>query len=230
MAAEELMEASKPYVIVVGIDYSPAGDLALNRAFELATEKANAEVHIVHVLQSLTALTPMEGTVGTLAPDAATLSAASEQLRRHADQRLQQYRDRVSAQGKAGNLFQRAVSHLRLDAAAHEIAQLASDLEADLVIVGTHGRRGAARLLLGSVAESVVRLAPCPVLVERHKTVDENVPRIEPPCPRCVDARRASGGKELWCSQHRERHAPAHTYHYNDRSSVETNFPLTIPE
>jgi len=225
------MQATKPYVIVVGIDYSPAGDLALDRAFERATEKQNAEVHIVHVLQSLSALTPMEGTVGTLAPDATALNAASEQLRRYSDQRLQTYREHAEAQGKTGNLFLRAVSHLRLEAAAHEISQLASDLEADLVIVGTHGRRGAARLLLGSTAESVVRLAPCPVLVERPKTPhEESVPRIEPPCPRCVEARRASGGTELWCEQHRERHGRRHTYHQVDRNGAETNFPLTVPE
>ena len=222
------METAKPYLIVVGIDYSPAGDLTLDRAFELATEKRTAEVHIVHVLQSLTAITPLEGTVGAIAPDAAALNAASEQLRRHADLRLQRFRE--SSNGRAGMLFLRAVSHLRLDAAAHEIAQLAADLEADLVVVGTHGRRGAARLLLGSVAESVVRLAPCPVLVERHKTTEENVPRIEPACPRCVEARRASGGTELWCAQHRERHGRRHTYHHVDRNSVDTNFPLTIPE
>jgi nucleotide-binding universal stress UspA family protein len=224
------MQAAKPYIIVVGIDYSPTGDLALNRAFELATEKQNAEVHIVHVLQSLTALTPLEGTVGAITPDASMLNTASEQLRRHADQRLQQFRERAAGEGKSGTLFQRAISHLRLDAAAHEIAQLASDLEADLVIVGTHGRRGAARLFLGSVAESVVRLAPCPVLVERPKTIAEDGPKIEPPCPRCVEARRASGGAELWCEQHRERHGPRHTYHHVHRNTADTNFPLTIPE
>jgi nucleotide-binding universal stress UspA family protein len=224
------METAKPYLIVVGIDYSPAGDRALDRAFELATEKRNAEVHIVHVLQSLTAITPLEGTVGAIAPDAAVLNAASEQLRAYADQRLRRFRERAAGAGASGTLFLRAVSHLRLDAAAHEIAQLAADLEADLVVVGTHGRRGAARLLLGSVAESVVRLAPCPVLVEREKTTEENVPRIEPACPLCVEARRTSGGSELWCAQHRERHGRRHTYHHVDRNSADTNFPLTIRE
>lgn len=225
------MDSNKPYVIVVGIDYSPAGDAALDRAFELAAEKQTAEVHIVHVLQSLTALTPMEGTIGTSTPDAAMLNTASEQLRRHADQRLQVFRERAAAQGRKGNLFQRAISHLRLDAAAHEIAQLASDVEADLVVVGTHGRRGAARLFLGSVAESVVRLAPCAVLVERDRTAAEReVPKIEPPCPVCVEARRASGGRELWCEQHRERHGRRHTYHHFDRTTVETNLPLTFRE
>jgi hypothetical protein len=120
---------------------------------------------------------------------------------------------------------------LRLESPAHEIAQLASDLEADLVVVGTHGRRGASRLLLGSVAEGVVRLAPCAVLVVRPKAPpDVEAPKIEPPCPRCLEARRASGGKELWCEQHQQRHGRRHTYHSVDRVGAETNFPLVFRE
>jgi nucleotide-binding universal stress UspA family protein len=45
-----------------------------------------------------------------------------------------------------------------------EINALAKEMNADLVVMGTHGRRGVARALLGSVAEKVVRTAPCPVL------------------------------------------------------------------
>ena len=61
-----------------------------------------------------------------------------------------------------------------LDTPAFEIAQLATDLEADLVIVGTHGRRALSRLVLGSVAEVAVRLAPCPVLVMRPKAIERS--------------------------------------------------------
>ena len=50
---------------------------------------------------------------------------------------------------------------------ADTIAQLAHDWKADLLVVGTHGRRGVTRLLLGSVAERVVRVAPCPLLLVR---------------------------------------------------------------
>lgn len=45
-----------------------------------------------------------------------------------------------------------------------EIARAASDLHADLIVIGTHGRTGLGRLLMGSVAEQVMRKAPCPVL------------------------------------------------------------------
>lgn len=222
------MQNPNPYVIVVGVDYSATSDLALQRAFELATEKQNAEVHIVYVLQTLGALAPLDLGITSSGPDPVTLAEAAEQLRRYADKRLQEYKQHATATGD--KLFDRAVSHLRLDAPAHEIAQLATDLEADLVVVGTHGRRGASRMLLGSVAENVVRLAPCPVFVVRPKAVDESVPKIEPACPRCIETRRATAGQELWCEMHRERHGRRHTYHSFDRLGAETNFPLLIPE
>jgi nucleotide-binding universal stress UspA family protein len=53
-----------------------------------------------------------------------------------------------------------------------EIASVAKDLQADLIVMGTHGLRGLPRALLGSVAEKVVRTAPCPVLTV-HLSADE---------------------------------------------------------
>jgi hypothetical protein len=49
-----------------------------------------------------------------------------------------------------------------------EIVETAKARQVDLIVMGTHGRRGAAHLLMGSVAERVVRIAPCPVLTLRH--------------------------------------------------------------
>jgi hypothetical protein len=106
-----------------------------------------------------------------------------------------------------------------VDVPAAAIAQLAADLEADLVLVGTHGRRGFSRVLLGSVAEGVVRLAPCPVMVMRPREVAEPaLPTLAPPCARCIETRKKTAGKELWCEQHSEHHGRRHTYHYVDRN------------
>jgi nucleotide-binding universal stress UspA family protein len=56
---------------------------------------------------------------------------------------------------------------------AETIAQAASDWKADLLVVGTHGRRGVSRWLLGSVAERIVRVAPCPLLLIRGDSTDQ---------------------------------------------------------
>ncbi|MET0795269.1 MAG: universal stress protein, partial [Polyangiaceae bacterium] len=120
-------------------------------------------------------------------------------------------------------------SHVSLDTAAHGIVQLASDLGADLIVIGTHNRKGVERFLLGSVAEATVRHAHCPVLViPAPPQAPPSEVTIAPPCPECVRARIASGGSDLWCAQHRERHGRRHTYHQSDRSSNDSTFPLVF--
>jgi nucleotide-binding universal stress UspA family protein len=63
--------------------------------------------------------------------------------------------------------------HLDAGDAAEKIVEHAGRLDADLIVLGTHGRTGLKRLLIGSVAEKVVRLASCPVLVVREKKRDD---------------------------------------------------------
>lgn len=67
----------------------------------------------------------------------------------------------------------RSERHLVEGDAATEILRLAQEMHADLIVMGTHGRTGLARMLMGSVAEQVVRKAPCPVLTVTvpHKQV-----------------------------------------------------------
>jgi nucleotide-binding universal stress UspA family protein len=224
---EEFMSnPEKPYVIVVGVDYSPASDLALEQAFELAAARVNAEVHIVNVvrLYGNQALVDAAAAPGF---SAVSLADANAQLIGYVERRQQAYRASQAQNGVAR--LRRVISHLRLEAPAEEIAQTAADLEADLVVVGTHGRRGISRLLLGSVAEAVVRLAPCPVFVVRPKSLpaEAEVPKIEPPCARCLETRAQTGGKEFWCEQHRGHHGQRHTYHQADRVGAETEMPLT---
>ena len=215
----------RPYVIVVGIDYSPTSDEALLRAFELASLQPSAEVHIVNVVRTYGTNVYLEwgGALTTL-----TIEEASDRLREFVEGKLEEFRTRQAERNQ--RCFARAVTHVRLDAPAEEMAQLASDLEADLLVVGTHGRRGLRRMLLGSVAEAVVRLAPTTVLVVRPKADQGDVPQIEPPCERCLEVRRQSEGRELWCEQHREHRGRRHTYHYEDRNSAaRENSPLIVP-
>jgi hypothetical protein len=106
----------------------------------------------------------------------------------------------------------RVITHVAAGKATVEIVQLATDLHADVIMLGTHGRTGIQRLVVGSIAESVVRTAPCPVLVLREKDFTAGVPEIEPPCPQCVQARRESKGETLWCETHVHRLGRRHTY------------------
>lgn len=216
----------KPYVIVVGIDYSPTSDLALEQAFELSLTHVTAHLHVVHVLRLFGAQPVPDASAEPSEVPSVSLADATTELGRYVDRHWQAFLSREERRAPAGS--GRIITHVRLDAPAEELAQFAADLEADLLVIGTHGRRGVARLLLGSVAESVVRLAPCPVFVVRPKSIPEEGPRIEPPCPRCLETRRATAGAEYWCEQHRERHGQRHTYAQGDRVGAETEMPLVF--
>jgi nucleotide-binding universal stress UspA family protein len=63
---------------------------------------------------------------------------------------------------------------------AEEIVRLARETQSDLIVMGTHGRTGLRRLLLGSVAEQVIRQAPCPVIVVKTPVAPEEHSRAEP--------------------------------------------------
>jgi nucleotide-binding universal stress UspA family protein len=215
-----MSNSEKPYVIVVGTDYSSTSDLAFQHALELAVARPRADVHVVNVVRLYGTQALVDGPAEPTGFASVTLADAMALVQRYIEQRRQAF------EGSLESVRIRA--HLRLEAPAQEIAQIAADLEADLVVVGTHGRRGIARLLLGSVAEAVVRIAPCPVFVVRPKELPEQLPRIEPPCPQCVETRRATSGAEYWCEQHRERHGQRHTYSQRDRVGAETEMPLTF--
>jgi nucleotide-binding universal stress UspA family protein len=216
-----LAAEAKAYVIVVGVDFSEASELAVERAFELAAERPQAEVHLVNVVQTYGPQVAYEMPMDASALTVLTVAEARSRFKTYADKALARFTEQ-----NPDRPFARAFTHVRFDSIADEIAQLAADLEADLVVVGTHGRRGLSRMLLGSSAEATVRLAPCPVLVVRPKALPDAPPQIEPPCPRCVEVRKSSGGAELWCETHRERHGQRHTYHQRDRVSSDMEMPL----
>jgi nucleotide-binding universal stress UspA family protein len=220
------MVADKPYVIVVAVDYSEQGTLALEHALELGLEKPAVAVHVVNVMPVFESGFVPDATAATWTGTLPSVPEAAAHLKQYVERHLADFRKRHA--GKSLGFLDSVCAHQRLEVASEEIAQLASDLDADLVVVGTHGRRGVPRLLLGSVAEATVRLSPCPVLVVRSKVLPAAMPAIEPPCPRCVEARKATAGKEMWCEQHRERHGQRHTYHQGDRVGRETNMPLFV--
>jgi nucleotide-binding universal stress UspA family protein len=219
-----MLRMEQRYIAVVGIDFSDMSNRALDQALEVASLNAG-EVHVVYVQEE----NALDAVLPSAFPDATSSGRTLEQVRQRASERV------AVVMAKRQQLaVSRVVAHLRRGAPAREIAQLAADVDADLVVVGSHGPHGVERLVLGSVAEHVSRLARCPVWIVRPKAHvgGEAVPEIEPPCPDCVARRDATQGKEFWCARHAEHHPHAHRYAYvaNGIYSAETTAYETTPE
>jgi nucleotide-binding universal stress UspA family protein len=131
--------------VVVPFDFSEHSETALQRARSLV-EKPE-QLHVLHVLPFLIPTEP--GVVWATIDDAQRIQHALENLR-EAVQKL-----------NIGNVE----LEVRLGDPGQIACDRAEELGAELIVVGSHGRTGLTRMLLGSVAERVVRLAHCQVLV-----------------------------------------------------------------
>jgi nucleotide-binding universal stress UspA family protein len=212
--------SSRPYVVVTGSDFSEHAGRALVVAYEQALRHAPAELHVVHatLAASMVDSSGARHTCELGASSAQSLTEQQAELVRHLDSQLRT----LPGFGAPGVSI---VAHVLVEAPMFAITHLASAIGADMIVVGSHGRHGIARWLLGSVAEAVVRLADCPVLVVPPRA--HQLPAIEPPCPHCVAMRQAPGG-EQWCDAHRRRHGRRHVYHQSDRVGADTNLPLVV--
>jgi nucleotide-binding universal stress UspA family protein len=184
---------------LVGVDFSATSLRAVQVGANIARSSPSSELHLVHA-------SPLP----TSTHDLRELFAQSETNLGGAITQAREELDRLAASQTSG--IGRVTGHIRIGSAAHAIVELALELSADLVVVGASERSGMTRVLLGSVAEKVIREAPCPVLVAREKTIPM-WEQIEPPCPDCLRARRTSHGDRLWCERHSHRHLRPHTYH-----------------
>lgn len=171
MTNESPLEAEQePMVFVVAYDFSDCANLALAEALVLADMHPRATVHVVAALDSAHALDGVE--VERFDLDAASAVQLELQLCiTEAVQRL-----------KPSDFY--FYAHVRIGNPAATVVALAGEVEADLIIAGTHGRTGIRRVVIGSVAESMVRHAHCPVLVMRPKAYAvEDRPSVEPEPP-----------------------------------------------
>lgn len=134
--------------IVVPIDFSGESKQALDVALEMASSPAN--VHVVHVIFPMDIVAP--GVVwGGIADD-----NREETIQQHLEEYLKQ------------NSIEGVTSILRVGDPGTEVADYAQSINADLIVLPSHGYHGFKRALLGSVAERVIRHAHCPVLVLRR--------------------------------------------------------------
>ncbi len=205
------MPSTQPFRIVLGVDFSDTSMLALEEALTQAALRPRSELHFATVIDSDHAdLVPPTQRHASMVQIADDLRERIGELARDAMARLRARDDDDGALGFA---------HVRVGAVAEQLTSLATELRADLIVVGTHGRRGIRRLMMGSVAEKTLRLAPCPVLVVRPHDFHamDTVPAIEPPCPACVATRERTGGHEWWCSAHASEPDGVHIYSRSER-------------
>ena len=142
------------YRIVVPTDFSDCSREAWSMAKRLGTTP-ESELILTHVLTEV----PRFGEGILTAQSASEIEAAA---RKWAEATLAEWVAAARAEGL------KVRSALRTGVPYQEIVALARAERADLIVIGTHGRGGMNRVLLGSIADRVVRLAPCPVLTVRE--------------------------------------------------------------
>ena len=141
--------------VLVATDFSDASEAALLYGREFA-RTFGAALHVLHVVESPTAWAGPE-----------TVSVDFVRLQRQLEATAHNRLDRIVTAEDREQL--KAVTAIRTGGAtAFEIATYAREHGVDLILIGTHGRGMVEHLLIGSVAEKVVRIAPCPVLTVRH--------------------------------------------------------------
>lgn len=150
--------------ILFPTDFSRLSMGAMKYAVQFARDY-EATLYVVHVVdeayQYWISMAPSTVPVG---------APVVEDVVRHAREGL----DRLIGEKLPGGL--EVVSEVLVGRPFAEIVHYAAEKEIDLIVIGTHGRGGFTQVLLGSVAEKVVRKAPCPVLTVHHPEHDFVVP------------------------------------------------------
>ena len=156
--------------ILVPIDGSTTSDRGLTEAIAIA-RLTGANLRLLYVLDELVFVSGFEA-------GATYLNTVLPQLRRHSEQLLAAGKERAAAAGVG-------VDTLCVECFARRTADIiveqAASWPADLIVLGTHGRRGVRRVLLGSDAEQVLRMAPVPVLLIRSADAPAESPAPKAP-------------------------------------------------
>jgi nucleotide-binding universal stress UspA family protein len=194
-------EPVAPYQVIAACDFSPLGDRAVTEALSACVQHPAAALHVITVAA--------EGPRGVILPGTEAHFIPHNEARERMQAHVGKLVDDFVARGPALPMDHVAV-YVATGVPSERIIALATAVDADLIVLGTHGRHGIGRMLLGSVAEAVVRRAPCGVFVIRPRDFLEGqkVPEIQPPLK--------AGEHPLLPF----RSAP--TYHYIHRMSRET--------
>jgi nucleotide-binding universal stress UspA family protein len=139
--------------ILVPTDFSPHSDKALGVAKKLAN-LTGGKIHLLHCYQI---------NVGGVSPYGVTVPEEfNRQVRDIAAEKIEDLEQKVAADGIA------VEGHITPRFPSEAVSDLAAELGADLIVMGTRGATGLEHILLGSVAERTLRIAPCPVLTVKE--------------------------------------------------------------
>ena len=144
--------------ILVPVDGSKPSNLGLREAIRLARGQ-RAQLQLVHIVDQHQVLLSSTEVGVPLEPIMRSLRQAGRRILRNAEALVQRHRLKCT-----GVLFETMTGP-----AADLIVRQAKKWRADLIVIGTHGRRGVSRVLLGSDAEEIVRTSPVPVMLVRAK-------------------------------------------------------------
>lgn len=201
---------SGSFAIVIASDLSEAGGYAFEQAARLAQRVAGAALHFVHV----------------------TSGDTSEARIRQLGGQLRTYVSEKAA--SMGGLPGLTVGiHVRHGDPIAQIAQLAAETEASLIVLGTPDHPHLKALSHASLAEKLLPHAPCPVVLAGPRPVEPRVhpPMVEPACPDCLATRKRTGGRQWWCVRHTSHGATAmgHVYSYQRELPFATHDSEVIP-
>jgi nucleotide-binding universal stress UspA family protein len=193
--------ATAPYVILAALSKDETGEYALFEAASVAASRPRSELHVVYVADA------------DDAAESRDLISLERELAR-APAALDRQVQRLQA-----HMPSRVTAHVRAGQPARSILQTAIDVNADLIVIGTHHHTPLAAMLVGSVSERVLRDAHCPVLVAMPKDYEgaTKSESIEPPCAECIVARQQSHNQTFWCERHSRAYNQPHVYDPSER-------------
>lgn len=173
--------ASRPFSILVCFDYTDAGGYAFEQAASIVKRLPSSEMHLIHVTSGDTS-------------DARVRQVAG-QLRAYVDAK-------AASIGGMGGMS--VGVHVRHGDPVREIAQLAAEVDIDLIVIGTPKHANLKSWILGTTEEKLLQHSPCPVVVAGPKPTEPHVhyPAIAPACADCLKARATSHGSQWWCARH----------------------------
>jgi nucleotide-binding universal stress UspA family protein len=144
--------------ILVPVDGSHTSGLGLDKAIRLAKDQ-RATLCLLHVVDERAVAQNLEGSAAAIDQLFESLRSAGQEILAKAEAKARKQRVRVKA----------VLVENIIRSVADVIVGQAKRWRADLIVIGTHGRRGISRLVMGSDAEGVVRTTPVPVLLVRSK-------------------------------------------------------------